>query len=94
VACAIGWLGLRLRMNCLSCPVVLHVLQMLAMKYMAVASFSRGSGSTPKLVALLANQEVQDEGGAQVMTGSCCWAAAAHADPRSRPEQRCPRRGR
>lgn len=43
-----------------------YLLQMLALRYMAIASFSRGSGSTPKLVALLANQEVQDEGGAQV----------------------------
>ena len=43
-----------------------NLLQMLALRYMAIASFSRGSGSTPKLVALLANQEVQDEGGAQV----------------------------
>jgi hypothetical protein len=45
---------------------------MLALKYMAIASFSRGSGSTPKLVALLANQEVQDEGGAQVGCSHQC----------------------
>lgn len=40
------------------------------MRYMAVASFSRGSKDTPKLEALLPVQEVLDEYGAQVQLKS------------------------
>jgi Ku70/Ku80 beta-barrel domain len=64
-------------------PWVACLLQMLALRYMAIASFSRGSGSTPKLVALLANQEVQDEGGAQVGR-FCHHASSVPTDPPSR----------
>lgn len=42
------------------------LLQLLKMRYMAVAGFSRGSKDTPKLAALLPVQEVLDEFGCQV----------------------------